>query len=506
MRTVTVSGCFRWLRSSAASSGSDTAAVPCTGLGRDVSTAHSPARLLADQLAELGFLTPRFDFLGTGESSHTNAFECLFVWKRSIHDETDWLHGNTPARRIVPVRLQFGAMLATLAAAARDKVAGLVLLEPVLRGNSYPAQVSVKGRLRRKLEGGVVGGLAVDELHLGGDTSRLMVQIDLRQARLGLERAIAAFSYACMTMLSTCAQVWSETGSVVARGSFLGLEALLQPPHMADESATDFTPILSWLQAALSSWRRCWNVARAAAEPSKLRPASCIGTLRLGMGGRHFGVLYGPEVDDAGHAAAIIGNFYGDPHHGYAHVLVEFGRRSARMRISSLRVDFAGLGDSISFSDDYGGEGVMHLLEADRTQDISAAIKTLTRLGYEHFVLHELCSGAYNALQEALADERANMVLLIELPWFNSRFEQAGPTSFALRGMIKLAGPQVRTFRLFTGGNVTLKPLRQHFELSGVELSVILSTWISVEPSFDHNLTEVDMRQEAADQMIDFLH
>ena len=47
--------------------------------------------------------------------------------------------------RIVLVGLRFGAILATVVAADRTDVAGLVLLAPVRRGRSYMRQLIMEG-------------------------------------------------------------------------------------------------------------------------------------------------------------------------------------------------------------------------------------------------------------------------------------------------------------------------------------------------------------------------
>ena len=98
--------------------------------------------------------------------------------------------------------------------------------------------------------------------------------------------------------------------------------------------------------------------------------------------------------------AVIIGNTGHRPHYGIARFGTEFARQLASAGIASLRIDFAGLGDSIGPN---GKENVLsHMLETDRTGDFSAAIDALEQLGYRSFIAHGLCAGAYHAFHAAL--------------------------------------------------------------------------------------------------------
>jgi hypothetical protein len=106
-----------------------------------------------------------------------------------------------------------------------------------------------------------------------------------------------------------------------------------------------------------------------------------------------------------------------DPHYGPCRQSVTLARELARLGIASLRMDFAGLGDSLGPS---GEENAMsHLYEVDRHPDIQDALDALERLGFHRFALQGLCSGAYHSLHGALADSRISALMMVNLPLFS---------------------------------------------------------------------------------------
>jgi hypothetical protein len=114
--------------------------------------------------------------------------------------------------------------------------------------------------------------------------------------------------------------------------------------------------------------------------------------------------------------AVIIGNAGRDPRYSVSRFSVEFARHLAGMGVASLRIDFAGLGDSIGPP---GKEGVLtSMFSTDRTADLAAAVDHLQHLGYRRIAVHGNCAGAYHGLRGALADARIDTLLLLNLPVF----------------------------------------------------------------------------------------
>jgi hypothetical protein len=112
----------------------------------------------------------------------------------------------------------------------------------------------------------------------------------------------------------------------------------------------------------------------------------------------------------------IIVNGGRDPHYGAARHAAFFARRLARAGIASLRMDFAGLGDSLGPP---GQENVLtHMFALGRDGDFAAALDLLEGMGYRRFGAQGLCAGAYHSFHAALADPRLSMLLLINMPLF----------------------------------------------------------------------------------------
>lgn len=111
----------------------------------------------------------------------------------------------------------------------------------------------------------------------------------------------------------------------------------------------------------------------------------------------------------------LIGNGGRDPHYGAARQNVDFARHLARHGIACLRLDFAGLGDSIGPP---GKENLLTHTFTDRLPDVRAALDALEARDFKRFSMLGLCSGAYHAYHAALADPRLSGLLLVNLPLF----------------------------------------------------------------------------------------
>jgi pimeloyl-ACP methyl ester carboxylesterase len=88
-------------------------------------------------------------------------------------------------------------------------------------------------------------------------------------------------------------------------------------------------------------------------------------------------------------------------------------RRLAARGIASVRIDFAGLGDSVA-----PGDLETHVLETNRRSDLVAAIDLIGAMGYRRVAVQGLCSGAYHAFHAAIVDPRVDAVILVNLPQF----------------------------------------------------------------------------------------
>jgi alpha/beta superfamily hydrolase len=419
MQAVEIDGLFGWLHSAPAGLKNDVAVLICPALNRDGLDSYHGLRLLADAFASAGHPTLRFNYPATGDSCDLEevgftATEHWAAWQKSVHVAADWLRAATGARRLILCGLRIGATLAALTAEHRDDVAGLILLAPVLRGRSYLRQLSIEAGIQRGAVAAMDKGLEFEELHFSAATVQLIEQIDLRHVRLSAGYQVAIFSQSSSSPLNACVRAWTEQGVKLACRGFDGLAPMLQHTLEGEGAPVDFSEVMEWVAQVIPTQR--YLAADVLEADAVLHPAGCMEIpVQFGPDKRLFGMLCRPDRDD-GEIAVIIGNAGRDPHYGNAGFGTEFARQLAGAGVASLRIDFAGLGDSIG---PFGKENVLtHVLERDRTEDIGAAIDLMAQLGYRVFVVHGICAGAYHAFHAALADSRIGMILLVDMPVF----------------------------------------------------------------------------------------
>ena len=561
---IVFDGCFGWLHTGS-QGGGDVAVILCCGLIRDALNSHHSFRLLADRLAAAGYPTMRFDYPGTGDSCDMPDGECGVAWLRSVQNGVDWMRAATGAQRVVLCGLRIGATLAALAAEQRNDIAGLILLAPVLRGHSYIQQLRVEAHLHSGSSTNRADGLDFQELRLGAETVALIDRMDLRKLELAPAQPVAIFARANLRLLSECLQAWNLRGAQTACFGFDGLEPMLRHNTQGEGVPADFSAIVAWLLKAVPAQANPETAPHVPAPVRMTHPGCIEVPLRFGPENRLFGILCCPDSVVAD-TALIIGNTGRDPHYGPARFAVGLARRLAAEGIASLRMDFAGVGDSIGHD---GKETLLsRLFEDDRTRDISAAVDVLERRGYRRFAAHGVCAGAYHALHAALADARLETLLLVNMPVFTwrdgdaidyvarrtssprryltmltrrrqwllllqghfnvlgilraqcarlcgraarlwlfslERFGLVQPRNFARSAMAILSRRGARTLFLVGPEDPGFDILEQNFGRRAVGLRTFEGALMKVIPGMDHMLGAPHARESAADAIISFL-
>lgn len=536
MLPVSVGRCFAWLHTPKLESHS-TAVVLCPGIKTDELTGYNSLRLLADALADQGYLTLRLHYLGTGDSCEPGAVNYWTAWRQNIHDAADWLRGNVGVQRIVLCGLRFGAVLASTVAADRKDVTALILLAPVLRGRSYTRQLMMESG------SSLDGYIDLGRVRLPPETITSINQFELRQARWRADCKVAAVFQNASAACLECEASWKKAGVDVTSLDFDGLEPMLRPTFAMHEQSAVVDPIVTWLSNALpggpNTIRKDWSL-----EKVELNPGGCA-EIPIFFGPNHnlFGILCRPYREQ-NRVLVLMGNSSGDPH--CAGAAVDVARNLAAEGIASLRFDFAGIGDSPSIL------GNSHVFETDRSADFSAAMDALEALGYREFAAQGLCSGAYHAYHAAVADRRIKSVLAINLPFFKwtygfpveeLSFDLRPPSHFAqsmrtqafwvslLRKMLhgelnihkRFSSIETRLGRfpgfvqeleaatklsksvqmlfLVSKGDVSIEILKRTFG----QRSTPPGTKIELVPGLDHAMTGSAMRKMVANRMVRFL-
>jgi dienelactone hydrolase len=414
---VVQNGCFGWLHTRADGTAGDTAVLICTGLFWDGLQPHHTLRLLADEMASAGYTAFRLEYRGAGNSADLPAGADFWeTAQRSILEAADWLAATTGAARLVLCGLRAGGTLATLVAGSRPDIGGLLLLAPVLRGSSYLKQLRIEAQLESPARLPADGALSFYDLSFSADSAARIAAIDLREMRLPAGLRIGLIPQAPSSLAERCAEAWRAGGAEVTIACYAGLEPLLRDDVQSEHPPADFASPLAWLRAAFpieTSGR-----APVALPGAVLRPPGCIETpVRFGPDARLSGVLCCPDdPSSAAGWAVVVLNTGRNPQCGVGRFGVEFSRRLAGIGVASLRMDFAGLGDSTGPA----GQENHHtaLFDADRRADIAAALDLLAGHGFTRFALQGLCSGSYHAFQAALVDARVHALLLLNLPVF----------------------------------------------------------------------------------------
>jgi len=532
---------------------------------REGAIAYCSMRALADDLVAAGYPVLRFDCPAAGNSLDQGLNETGLhwtAWQASIDTAIEWLHGQG-AERIVLCGLGGGGTLATLVAARRLDVAGLLLFEPAIVGRSYIRQLILEADLQ---SGQVMPrelGLELRENKFGPQSVEQMGSFDLRTATLPAGMKVAVFERSNSKPVDDCLQAWSARGVEASRHGFDGLHVLLHYDTLAEQDLGDFTRPIAWLRQAVPA------TPVSGPPPSLpvvvLQPPGCIDTpLKFGPENRLFGMLCRPERGRT-EEMVLIPSGGREPSFGAARQNVVLARQLAQAGIASFRFDFAGLGDSLGPP---GSERIFSHAFTDRIDDMRAAIDAMAALGFRRFTVHGLCLGAFHALQAAVVEPRLSALVLINLPLFTvpasnalAQLEQRGRSagdylvkllrpgswanlmsgrsdrralgralsyhvrahtiglleraarrigilsdrSFAHRAMAALARRGARTLYLFSTGQEDIEAFAAEFGTDGAGLGAYPGAEMRIVPGMDHSLTITAGRAPAESMMVEFV-
>jgi alpha/beta superfamily hydrolase len=419
MTPVSFNGCFGWYHPAAQPS--SLAVLLCPPLGREARWTHRMFRKLATRLAAAGLPSLRFDYPNSGDSGDVPAGEDpLAAWRDSVDIAADWLRAQSGAGELAFVGLRFGALLAADAAAARTDVAALALLAPVVSGRTYVRELKTLARLAeagsQATDPTEMDGLPLADATLQAMSAMAMPRIaaPARQI-LALEHGSSANAY--LTALA-------GFGVAVTATPFAGYTDLMRSAVSNLTPDADIDHVVAWLA-------RLDRTGAATPAPHlpvmTLRTPGCLERgLAFGADQQLFGILCCPDRETLPETVVIIGNSGGDPHTGISRFSVTLARRLAAQGIASLRMDFAGLGDSVRGADDRDA----HVFATDRRGDFDAAIDALTPLGFRQIGAFGLCTGAYHALEAAVVNQRIGLLAMINLPTFS--WQQDDPVDLSV--------------------------------------------------------------------------
>ena len=411
---ISFDGMLGWLHRPA--SAADVGVLICAPVGRDARCAHLLLRWIGDALAEAGYPALRFDYLGCGDSLDvTPNVDALSVWTANIHQAANALRATTGVRRLVFCGLRLGASLAAAATQAREDVAGLVMMAPVVRGRAWLRELKLAAELGTPSHrpGPRLTGPPPPELALESNGLGLSAATVESLARLDLRRLDRTPAEVMLVSPSGAAQLTPEIAGLGARVTelaFPGLDLLFDDTHsnVVPEALVQAT--VDWIEKAVPQTPAASAGERLALLPPELRPPGAIERpVCFGEGLR--GVLCLPTGRAAAGRSAVFCNTGGDPRAGAGGFSTTAARRLAQQGVASLRFDFAGLGDSSA----PGVRARTHIYATPRTADLDAALALLATHGLHSPVLVGLCAGAHHAYWTAARDRRVSGVFLVSL-------------------------------------------------------------------------------------------
>lgn len=356
----------------------------CPPIGVESLAAYRAFRHLALRLEALGLSTLLLDYDGTGDSAgDVNDPDRVEAWTRTIAAGAEVMRaaGTTT---LCAVGMRLGANLAA-AAAARLPLHALVLWDPCASGSSFlREQRSLSAQVGGDSSNGAID--APDLYYEQRTVDDIRANLPALQlppgspSTLVLVRPDRPFPSALRAALTAAQVEWAEaTGQDRLIGVPVEQGAV---PHDTVER------VAAWLSRVAAAPTAVPAVDEPAASGGGERPVA-LGPNRL------FGIVTEPEtlVSDT---VVLFVNVANERHLGPARGWVRLARRLARQGVRSVRLDLSGVGDSPARP----GRRRDVVYAPDWLDDLVDAVDALAPAPV---VLVGLCSGAYSALECALA-------------------------------------------------------------------------------------------------------
>jgi len=370
------------------------AVVLCPPVARELAATQICYRQLAEDLSAAGMLAIRFDYDGTGDSTGVHLDpNRVDSWLSSIEHAID-LAKSCGAESISLIGMRVGALLAAVAAARLGSIDAVVLWDPCESGRAFVRHEAALLRLLSDDDHGSVDGIelpgCVFSAETVSDLGSLAVPADgTRPSRvLLLTRPDRPPATKLTNALGT------EPDLAAARGQELLLEVepgARKTPHDVVEH------IVSWLRTGNPASPRAVRVsaqdtARVPFEGGRLTERA----IRLGPAGL-FAIATEPDAPTRAPTVLML-NAGPDWHVGPNRLWVDLSRRWAAAGFRCVRLDESGLGDSPARP----GKPANLVRSPDAFDDVREARFAVEPDDPTNVVLVGLCSGGYQALEDAL--------------------------------------------------------------------------------------------------------
>jgi len=402
---------FGWVHRPATGGGVGLVIVP--PFGYEAICAHRSLKHLADAAARAGIVAVRFDLDGCGDSAGDDLEPGrLDAWLASIADACELARAQG-ADRLVLAGVRLGATLATLAAAQRTDVAGVVAIAAVPSGKALVREGRAL-QMQLGLQAAPAGVTAPpEEIHeqvgfaLTAETRAALSKIDLMKAGTPAA-AVLVIDRDDLPPNDRWVDALRTAGAEVVHERLPGYVEMVLDPHRAVVPARIIEATVAFVAA-----RPALAAPAAAAELTVAQRAevpidgTSVTEDVVWLDRELVGICSRMRAEPL--RGVILLNAGAVPHVGPNRLHVPLARRLAARGDLVLRLDLTGIGDSAPRP---GAED--NVVYSDHAiRDIGIAVDWVRRQGAGEVVVVGLCSGAYHAFKAAVARQPIDAVVPI---------------------------------------------------------------------------------------------
>jgi len=389
------------------------AMVLCSPIGREEISAHRSLRHLAEMLAQRGVSTLRFDYAGTGDSCGSSLdADQLRACGDSLHHAIDEARRLSGVSRVALGGLRIGALLATQAALARDDVAALLAMVPVVNGRTWIRELKAMQAAAATdptQENDSIfesGGFA-----MSAKARDAIGLLDLRTP----ERAPAPHILILDRDDLPTQRPWADTlmalGARVEHLNVPGYERLMLDPHRAELPIAMLQAVCRWIAPLAEASAPAGPPESLSLKTSATLPGLRETACRIPTDGGHLNAIEtAPLLAAATGRAIILLNAGGTRRIGPGRLYVDMARRLALQGHRVIRVDLMGLGDSLAAAG--RAENIVYPDTAPREVE-SIVVHMRQHDDVRHCVGVGLCAGGYHAFKAAVMGAQFDTVVLI---------------------------------------------------------------------------------------------
>ncbi len=383
-----------------------TAIIIIGAVGPEYSHCFRTIRLLADELAEAGYATLRYDPAGMGNS--TGRLEDAGIWNV-------WL--SSPCRltlllkslgfdHVALIGFRSGSLILG-EHIKRNPVDSAMFFYPYLQGRAYYRDMqmldlglNLYSDSDATIEG---GGYPVTE-----DIKIALAEINLASQPFDQLSNALVIGDGGNIATSKFAQHLVSGGVTVETYAIDGLAAMTRPAALSVAPESAIRALCTWMLKHDTLAEFHVDFAPKLYEP--LRTETCTeAVFQLANERSVFGILTSP-LNSSANTIVLLVNAGSGHHAGPNRLHVDLARALAEDGVASLRIDLSNLGDSVNV---YNRESY-HPYPPNAAGDIGDVLNYLEQaFEYKNIVLCGLCSGAHNVFHAALRGRGAHLSKVI---------------------------------------------------------------------------------------------